>query len=93
MQHVLKNENLQNVVNDYHKVLIFIKYLFYHVVDQEMMKQTIPWHKWNEWIMDNDFLLEWIWYWNVLWKLSKFTVLPGDGQGEVLPKWSVFMLL
>ena len=25
------------------------------------MKQTIPWHKWNEWIMDNDFLLEWIW--------------------------------
>ena len=45
MQHVLKNEKLQNVVNDYYKVLIFIKYLFYNVVDQEMMKQTIPCHK------------------------------------------------
>ena len=41
MQHVLKKEKLQNVVNDYYKVLIFIKYLFYHVIDQEMMKQTI----------------------------------------------------
>ena len=33
---------LQDVVNDYYKVVIFIKYLFYHVGDPEMMKQTIP---------------------------------------------------
>ena len=42
MQHVLKYEKLQNVVYDYYKVVIFIKYLFYHVGDQEMMDQTIP---------------------------------------------------
>ena len=42
MQHVLKYEKLQNVVYDYYMVVIFIEYLFYHVGDQEMMKQTIP---------------------------------------------------
>ena len=35
-----KYEKLQNVVYDYYKVVIFIKYLFYHVGDQEMMKKN-----------------------------------------------------
>ena len=42
MQHVLTYEKLKNVVYDYYKVVIFIRYLFYHVGDQEMMDQTIP---------------------------------------------------
>ena len=29
-----------------------------------MLKQMIPRHKWNKWIMKNDFLLKLIWYWN-----------------------------
>ena len=40
MQHVLNYEIVQNVGYAY-KVVIFIKYLFYHVGDQEMIKQTI----------------------------------------------------
>ena len=40
MQHVLNYEIVQNVGYDY-KVVIFIKYLFYYVGDQERIKQTI----------------------------------------------------